>query len=59
MTGYSLNDSRYTQAELEAMTVAQIKALAAERGYSVTKTVKAEIIAEFLTQQEGAGHGVS
>lgn len=34
------------------MTIAEIKALAAELGYSVTKTKKAEIIAEFLSQQE-------
>lgn len=33
------------------MTVAQIKALAVERGYSITKTVKPDIIAEFLEQQ--------
>jgi hypothetical protein len=34
------------------MTIAEIKALAAELGYSVTKTRKADIIAEFLEQQE-------
>jgi hypothetical protein len=34
------------------MTIAEIKALAAELGYSITKTRKAEIIQEFLTQQE-------
>lgn len=34
------------------MTIAEIKALALELGYSVTKTRKAEIIAEFLEQQE-------
>lgn len=33
------------------MTIAQIKSLAAERGYSITKTLKADIIAEFLEQQ--------
>lgn len=43
----------YTQTELEAMTVDQIKAIAEERGYTITKTVKAEIIAEFLTAQAG------
>jgi len=36
------------------MTVAQIKALAAERGYSIKKTLKADIIAEFLEQQNGS-----
>ena len=35
------------------MTIAEIKALAAELGYSVTKTRKADIIQEFLAQQEG------
>lgn len=34
------------------MTIAEIKALAAELGYSITKTKKAEIISEFLDQQE-------
>lgn len=42
----------YTQAELEAMTVDQIKAVATAKGYTITKTVKAEIIAEFLAAQE-------
>lgn len=35
------------------MTVAEIKELATERGYSIKKTLKSEIIAEFLFQQEG------
>ena len=34
------------------MTIAEIKALASELGYSITKTRKAEIIDEFLMQQE-------
>lgn len=34
------------------MTIPEIKALAVELGYSITKTKKAEIIAEFLAQQE-------
>lgn len=34
------------------MTIAEIKALAVELGYSITKTRKAEIIQEFLTHQE-------
>ena len=33
------------------MTVANIKSLATELGYSITKTLKADIIAEFLEQQ--------
>lgn len=35
------------------MTVDQIKNLASAKGYTITKTVKAEIIAEVLTQQGG------
>lgn len=35
------------------MTIAEIKSLANDLGYSVTKTKKADIIAEFLEQQEG------
>ena len=34
------------------MTIAEIKALAVELGYSITKTRKPEIITEFLSQQE-------
>lgn len=34
------------------MTISEIKALAVELGYSITKTRKAEIIEEFLSQQE-------
>lgn len=33
------------------MTIAEIKALAVELGYSVTKTKKADIIEEFLSQE--------
>lgn len=33
------------------MTIAQIKAVAEERGYTITATRKADIIAEFLEQQ--------
>lgn len=41
----------YTQAELQSMTVANIKTLASELGYSISATLKADIIAEFLAQQ--------
>jgi len=34
------------------MTIAEIKSLAADLGYSITKTLKADIIAQFLEQQE-------
>lgn len=42
---------KYAQEELEAMTVDQIKEIAEQRGYAITKTAKAEIIAEFLAAQ--------
>lgn len=35
------------------MTIAEIKTVAAELGYTITATRKADIIAEFLAQQEG------
>lgn len=41
----------YTSNDLNSMTIVQIKALAAELGYSISKTLKAEIIQEFLNQQ--------
>ncbi len=47
----------YTQAELETMTIDQIKAIALEREYEITKTVKAEIVAEFLAQQNSGNGG--
>lgn len=43
----------YTADDLGAMSIPKIKALAAELGYSITKTLKADIIGEFLTQQNG------
>lgn len=46
------NDSEtYTEEQLTAMTIEQIKALASEKGYTITKTAKADIIAEFLAAQ--------
>ena len=44
----------YTEGELTAMTIDQIKALAASLGYTITKSLKADIIEEFLEQQNGA-----
>ena len=51
--GGGSNVTLYTQEELEAMTVNEIKAIAEERGYSITATLKADIIQQFLTQQNG------
>ena len=44
----------YTSDDLNSLTIDQIKAIATQRGYTITKTLKADIIAEFLTQQNGA-----
>ena len=41
----------YTADELNAMTISEIKAIAEERGYTITETTKADIITEFLAQQ--------
>lgn len=41
----------YTEEELNALTVDQIKIIAAAKGYTITKTVKSEIIAEFIAAQ--------
>ena len=44
----------YTQEELTAMTIAQIKVIAADKGYTITQTLKANIITEFLAAQTAA-----
>ncbi len=41
----------YIAEQLSGMTIDSIRALANSKGYVITKTVKAEIIAEFLEQQ--------
>lgn len=45
----------YTEADLNAMTVAQIEELATANGYTLTGSNKAEKIASFLEQQTAAG----
>lgn len=56
-TGTDINgDGKYNEKELEKLTKAEILALAKSKSYSMTKTEsdsKADIIAEFLTQQAG------
>ena len=42
---------KYTTKQLESMTIAQIENLAEELGYEITKTLKADIIEEFMDQQ--------
>lgn len=44
-------DGEYSEAELSALTVNQIKSLAASLGYTITAIRKADIIAQFLEQQ--------
>ena len=39
---------------MNALTVDQIKTIAAAKGYTITKTTKAEIITEFLAAQTAA-----
>lgn len=46
-------DNTLSESELQALTIAQIKAIAGELGYTISATRKADIIAEFLTQQGG------
>lgn len=41
----------FTAEKLSSMTIAQITALAQEYGYTITKSLKAEIIDEFMSQQ--------
>lgn len=43
----------YTEAELNDMTIAQIRALAEARGYTLTGTAKTDLIESFLTAQNG------
>ena len=42
-----------SEEELQALTIAQLREIAAELGYTITATRKAAIINEILTQQEG------
>lgn len=49
---YSLDEPEvYTAESLNNMTIAEIKALAENLGYSITATKKADIIKEFISQQ--------
>lgn len=41
----------YSADELNGMKVSEIKSLAEGLGYSITKLIKADIIEEFLAQQ--------
>lgn len=41
----------YTKEDIESMTVKEIKEIADERGYTISQVLKADIIEEFLSQQ--------
>lgn len=51
------DDESLSQAELEALTKAQILAIAGEKGYDtvLSSMTKAEMITAFLAAQEAAG----
>ncbi len=49
--GIATASAGYTEEELSAMTIAEIKALAETLGYTITASKKADIIAEFIAQQ--------
>ena len=51
--GADQRNKLYTEAQLSRMNIPYIKALAESKGYIITKELKAEIIAEFLEQQNG------
>ena len=42
------SDGELSEEELSALTIAQIRAIAADKGITLTKTKKADIIAEIL-----------
>lgn len=46
------SDGELSQEELEALTVAQLRALAEDMNIELTATKKADIIAEILAAQE-------
>ena len=46
------NVKEESSIELSSLTISQLRALAQERGYTITATRKADIIAEIEAQQE-------
>jgi len=44
-------EEKYTEEKLSELTAREIKILAAERGYKITKNSKTDVIAQFLKQQ--------
>lgn len=51
----TVEKTKWTESELNAMTVTQIEGLAAYKGYTLTGSNKAEKIASFLAAQTAAG----
>ena len=45
------SDGKLSESELSALTISQIRDVAADRGGTITKTKKADIIAEILAQE--------
>ena len=45
------NEEEESSIELSSLTISQLRALAQERGYTITATRKADIIAEIEAQQ--------
>lgn len=45
------SDGELEESELSSLTVAQLRGVAADAGYEITKTKKADIIDEILTAQ--------
>ena len=54
MTGYSLPNgpAAYTAGDLNSKTAAELRALAASLGYSVTGNRKSDIVSQILKPQE-------
>lgn len=46
------NEEEESSIEFSSLTISQLRALAQERGYTITATRKADIIAEIEAQQE-------
>lgn len=51
----SNSDGTLTEEELTALTIAQLRELAAEKGITLTATLKADIIAEILAALNDSG----
>ena len=50
--GNSTQPTLYTSESLDAMELSEITALAETLGYTITETAKADVITEFLAEQD-------